>query len=195
MRACATLDPLAWRVVETHTFRAWGNGDHGGVDSTKSVAKWGIVGYSGPAMQRSVLLGEFEFTLDAKNRVAIPARLRPAFADGIYLTRSLDDCLEAYSEDEWQIFVEERTKDLPGMSEKGREVRRFLFGAATNDRLDGQGRVKIPANLLAFAGISREVTILGLGSHIEIWDRAAWATYRTKMEEGAHAAADQLAGQ
>ena len=50
-------------------------------------------------MQRSVLLGEFDFTLDAKNRVAIPARLRPAFAEGAYLTRGFDRCLAAYPTD------------------------------------------------------------------------------------------------
>jgi MraZ protein len=146
-------------------------------------------------MQRSVLLGEFDFTLDAKNRVAIPARLRPAFAEGAYLTRGFDRCLAAYPTDEWDEFVAERTGDLPAMSEKGREVRRFLFAAATFDQLDGQGRVKVPVNLLEFAGITRDVTILGVHDHLEIWDRAAWATYRKQMEEGADSAADQLANQ
>jgi MraZ protein len=146
-------------------------------------------------MQRSVLLGEFDFTLDAKNRVAIPARQRPAFAEGIVLTRGFDHCIAAYSPEEWEVFVAESTGDLPAMSVKGREVRRFLYGAAIFCELDRQGRITVPANLLDFAGIAKDVSILGVQNHIEIWDRAAWATYRKTMEEGADAAADQLARQ
>jgi len=146
-------------------------------------------------MQRSVLLGEFDFTLDAKNRVAIPARLRAVFAEGVYLTRGFDRCLAAYPPEEWDRFVAEQTGDLPAMSEKGREVRRFLFAAATFDELDRQGRITVPANLLGFAGVSKDVTIIGMHDHIEIWDREAWARYRKQMEEGADAAADQLSRQ
>jgi MraZ protein len=146
-------------------------------------------------MQRSVLMGEFEFTLDAKNRVAIPARLRSAFANGVYLTRGFDRCLAAYPPEEWDSFVAERTGDLLAMSEKGREVRRFLFAAATLDELDRQGRITVPANLLEFAAIAKDVTIIGVQDHLEIWDRAAWTKYRKEMEEGADVAADQLAGQ
>ncbi len=146
-------------------------------------------------MQRSVLLGEFDFTLDAKNRVAIPARLRAAFAEGVFLTRGFDRCLAAYPPEQWDAFVAEQTQDLPAMSEKGREVRRFIFAAGTSDVLDRQGRITVPANLLSFAAVSKEVTIIGAGDHIEIWDREAWAKYRKQMEEGADAAADQLSRQ
>jgi MraZ protein len=86
-------------------------------------------------MQRSVLLGEFDFTLDVKNRVAIPARLRAVFAGGVYLTRGFDRCLAAFPPEEWDRFVADQTGDLPAMSEKGREVRRFLFAAATFDEI------------------------------------------------------------
>jgi len=106
-------------------------------------------------MQRSVLLGEFDFTLDVKNRVAIPARLRAVFAGGVYLTRGFDRCLAAFPPEEWDRFVADQTGDLPAMSEKGREVRRFLFAAATFDELDRQGRITVPANLLGFAGSRR----------------------------------------
>jgi MraZ protein len=146
-------------------------------------------------MQRSVLLGEYDFTLDAKNRVAIPARLRPAFAEGIFVTRGFENCIAAYPPDEWDRFVSARTGDLPEMSEEGRKMRRFIFGAAVNDRLDGQGRIKVPGYLLEFAGVTRDVAILGVQDHIEIWDRAAWGRYRKTMEEGADAAADELARQ
>jgi MraZ protein len=149
---------------------------------------WGKVA----RMQRPLLLGEYEFTLDAKNRLAIPARLRPVFAEGIFVTRGFDRCLSAYPPEQWVRFVEERTGDLSEMSSKGRQVRRFVFGGATAETLDGQGRVKLPQQLLEFAGISKDVSIIGVHDHLEVWDRASWAGYRQRMEEGADATADEL---
>jgi len=146
-------------------------------------------------MQRSVLLGEFEFTLDAKNRVAIPARLRPAFVEGVVLTRYYESCLAAFPPQQWDDFVAERMGDLPATTAEGRERRRFLFGAAVADELDRQGRITVPGNLLGYAGLGRDVTIIGVHDHVEVWDRGAYADYRKHMEEGADAAADQLARQ
>lgn len=144
-------------------------------------------------MQRSGLLGEFEFTLDAKNRVAIPARFRAAFAEGIFVTRGFDHCLSAFSPEEWELYVAERMSDLPAMSSKGRQIMRFLSANAVSEQLDGQGRVKLPNGLLEFAAISKDVTIIGVQDHVEIWDRTTWAAYRKQMEEGADATADELA--
>lgn len=143
-------------------------------------------------MPRPLLLGEYEFTLDAKNRIAVPARLRPVFAEGIFVTRGFERCLSAYPPEEWERFVDERTGDLPEMSSKGRQVRRFVFAGATAERLDGQGRVKLPQSLLEFAGITKDVTIIGVYDHLEVWDRASWVDYRQRMEEGADASADEL---
>jgi MraZ protein len=143
-------------------------------------------------MQRQLLLGEYEFTLDAKNRVAIPARLRPAFADGAFVTRGFDRCLAVYPPEQWERFVDERTGDLPEMSSKGRQVRRFVFAGASQDHVDGQGRIKLPGHLLEFAGITKDVTIIGVHDHLEVWDRGGWAAYRKAMEEGADATADEL---
>jgi MraZ protein len=146
-------------------------------------------------MQRSVLLGEYEVTLDAKNRVAIPARLRPAFDPGIFITKGYEPCIRAFPPEDWDRLIADRVGALDDMSEQGRMVQRFVFGAASGDRLDGQGRIRLPGYLLEFAGITRDVTILGVQTHLEIWDRGAWNEYRKQMEEGAHAVANQLAGQ
>lgn len=143
-------------------------------------------------MQRPVLLGEYEFTLDAKSRVAIPARLRPAFEEGVFVTKGFERCVSAYPPEQWELFVEERTADLPVMSRKGREVRRLIFGGASAETLDGQGRVKLPQSLLEYAGIAKDVTIIGVYDHLEVWDRDSWAGYRQRMEEGADASADEL---
>ena len=143
-------------------------------------------------MHGPLLLGEYEFTIDAKGRVAIPARFRPVFAEGIFLTRGFDHCLSAYAPEQWERFVEERTGELPEMSSRGRQVRRFVFAGASAETLDGQGRVKLPQSLIEFAGITKDVTIIGVHDHVEVWDRASWADYRQRMEEGADASADEL---
>lgn len=144
-------------------------------------------------MHGSVLVGEYEFTLDAKNRVAIPARLRPAFAQGIFVTRGYDRCLSGFAPDEWERFVAEQIRDTSEMSSKGRMLRRRTSASASLLELDGQGRVTLPANLLEFADIGREVTIIGVQNRIEFWDRVRWAEYLKQIEEEADAVADELA--
>ncbi len=124
-------------------------------------------------MQRPVLVGEFDFTLDAKNRVAVPARLRTAFVDGIYVTQENERCSTLKS--------------------KVRALERFAAAGAVHQELDRQGRITLPARHLQFAAIDRETTVIGVRDHIEIWDRAAWAAYLAHLEEEADATADELA--
>ena len=144
-------------------------------------------------VQRPLLVGEFDFTLDAKNRVAIPARLRPHFAEGIYVTRWYEGSLAGFSPEEFERHMEEQTLSGPPLSSKVRAQRRFVAAGAAWEELDRQGRITIPAKLLEYASIAREVTIIGVRDHIEFWDRAAWAEYLKDTEEGADAIADELA--
>jgi MraZ protein len=144
-------------------------------------------------MQRLVLVGEYEFTLDAKNRIAVPARLRSAFADGIYVTKGLEPCLAGYAPDEFQAYLDRQTAGVSPLSSKGRDVQRFTAASAVFQELDRQGRITVPARQLDYAGIRREVTIIGVEDHLEIWDRVAWAEYLAHLEEEADATADELA--
>lgn len=144
-------------------------------------------------MQRPVLVGEYDFTLDAKNRIAIPARLRAAFAEGVYVTRGHERCLAAYAPDEFQLYLDEQTLQASPLSSKRRALQRFAAASAVYQELDRQGRVTLPGRHLEFAGISREVTVIGVQDHVEIWDRAAWADYLSQLEEEADATADELA--
>ncbi len=145
-------------------------------------------------MQRPVLVGEFDFTLDAKNRVAIPARLRPAFAEGIYVTQENERCLGGYGPDEYQRRLDEDVSAAAAGSVARRDVKRRLAATAVFfPELDRQGRVTLPARHLDYAGMTRDVTVIGVADHLEIWDRAAWADYRAHLEEEADATADELA--
>lgn len=118
--------------------------------------------------------GEYQHTMDAKGRLMIPARLRQSLGDRFILTKGLDGCLFVYDEPAWAA-LEDKISALP-MS-KSRNLQRFFFSAAADVEPDGQGRVLIPANLRAYAGLSKDVTIIGVSGRAEIWDSARWTAY------------------
>jgi MraZ protein len=142
-----------------------------------------------------MLLGEYEHTIDDKNRLTLPARFRQAFGDGVILTRGLERCVVAYPRSDWTERVERRLDELDPLSAEARAVRRFTFSGASDDELDKQGRVTIPAPLLRHAGLEREVVVAGLNDHLEIWDRAAWHAQLAELEGSAPHVAERLAAQ
>ena len=89
------------------------------------------------------------------------------------ITKGLDNCLYAYSKDEWKIF-EEKLKNLPSSA---RNFVRFFFAGATEVEVDKLGRVNIPQNLREYASLSKEVCIIGVSTRVEIWDKQKWEDY------------------
>ena len=139
-----------------------------------------------------MLLGEHEHTLDDKNRLTLPAKLRGDFEDGVVVTRGLDGCLHAYPRTAWAQLAE-RIQALDPLAEDSRRMRRHFFSGAANGELDKQGRMVIPAALLEGAGITREVTVAGVFDHLEIWDRATWRQQLHEVEGSAEDVAERLA--
>ena len=113
------------------------------------------------------MYGEYQHSLDAKGRVNFPAKLREALGARFFITRGLDNCLFAYSEQEW-AGLEEKIRALP-MS-KARGLQRFFFAGAVDVEPDKQGRVLIPASLREFAGLEKDIVIIGASTRAEIWD-------------------------
>ena len=142
-----------------------------------------------------LLLGEYDHSLDDKNRLAIPAKFRQAFAAGIVVTRGLDGCLYAYTRPDWQKLVDGRLAELDMLSEAGRLIMRHFFSGATEAELDKQGRVGLPTALIESARLGKEVTVAGVYDHIEIWDRQTWRDQLTKVEGSAEDVAERLAAQ
>ena len=140
-----------------------------------------------------MLLGEYDHALDDKNRLAIPAKFRPAFEDGIVVTRGLDGCLYAYTRSDWDRLVETRLSTLDPLSREGRLMQRYFFASATAAELDKQGRVPVPAGLATTAGLGREVVVAGVYDHLEIWNRAAWREHLREVEGSAEHVAERLA--
>jgi MraZ protein len=140
-----------------------------------------------------MLLGEYEHTLDDKNRLTLPARFRQAFADGIVVTRGMDGCLYAYTSGDWGALVRSRLATLDPLSQEGRRMQRFFFSGAAETELDKQGRVGLPAALLQHAKLGRDVVVAGVHDHLEIWDRDAWRRELAEVEGSAEHVAERLA--
>jgi transcriptional regulator MraZ len=142
-----------------------------------------------------MLLGEYEHTIDDKNRLTLPAKFREAFEDGIIVTRGLDGCLWAWTPDGWANYRDSTLANLHPLSQQGRRMQRHFFSGASETAADKQGRVIIPLTLLAHAKLGRDVVVAGVNDHLEIWDRAAWQRELAEVEGSAEDVAERLAAQ
>ena len=120
-----------------------------------------------------MLIGEYEHSLDAKGRLIMPAKLRQDMGDKFIVTKGLDGCLFAFSQEEWLNF-ETKLKALPLSDRNARNFVRFFLSGATECELDKQGRFLIPNNLRNSAGLEKEVIIIGVGTRLEIWNKDTW---------------------
>ena len=120
--------------------------------------------------------GEYKCAADAKGRLLIPSKMRELFPDGetMILVRSLDRCINLYTEEKWGTF-EEKIASLPDT--EARDVRRFFFASMQYAEPDNQGRILLPVGLREFAGIEKNVVVLGCGDHAEIWDEESYQNY------------------
>ncbi len=120
-----------------------------------------------------MLIGEYEHSLDAKGRLIMPAKLRQDMGDKFIVTKGLDGCLFAFSQEEWLNF-ETKLKALPLSDKNARNFVRFFLSGATECELDKQGRFLIPNNLRNAGNLEKEVIIIGVGTRLEIWNKSTW---------------------
>ena len=116
------------------------------------------------------MTGEYKHSLDAKGRLAVPARLRSELGGVFYVTLSMDRCLSAYSAESWQTFSD-KVSAMPYVQQR---KMRPLFAFAARCELDSQGRILLPQNLREYAGLVRDVTVVGCNNHAELWDSEEW---------------------
>jgi transcriptional regulator MraZ len=140
-----------------------------------------------------VFLGEFEHSVDDKNRLTLPARFREALAAGLVVTRGIDPCVNVYTRKDWNRLTAERLGALDPLSSDGRKMQRYFFSGASETKPDRQGRIMLPTPLLEYAKLGREVTIAGVNDHLEIWDRAAWREQMADVEGGVEDVAERVA--
>ena len=126
--------------------------------------------------------GEYKHGLDAKGRLILPVRIREELGRRFILTKGLDGCLFIYSPDSWEAF----SGKLKGLSTSSRDARRlvrYFIGSSVECEADKQGRFLIPPVLREFAGIGKDVTVLGVTDRIELWSTERYETYLGDNEE------------
>src|SRR5438552_15136404 len=127
-----------------------------------------------------MFLGQFDHTIDAKGRMAVPARFRGQLEKGAVISKGMGTCLSVYTMQRW----EEKSAELVEgkTNEELRDFERRIYPSASEVDLDGQGRLMIPVKLREYAGLKSEVTVAGVRDHVEIWDRAIWQEYQQRLD-------------
>ena len=133
--------------------------------------------------------GTFEHSLDAKNRLTVPARFRAVLADGVVMAKSTDPCVQLWVPADYEAYTSAALAPLNRASPDARKLRRFFAANSHDTELDSAGRVSFPPFLLEHAGLKKEVVVTGADDCLEVWDRAEWAGYNDALA----AEADEIA--
>lgn len=124
-----------------------------------------------------MFLGEYQPNLTDGSRLALPKKLREQIlGDEVVLSRGFEKCIFVYDKQDW-ILEAGKQVDNPITDAKTRDLRRYMFSGAVDSKLDSQGRVVVPNNLIAYAGLEKNITVIGAYDHIEIWNTDTWNSY------------------
>jgi MraZ protein len=138
-----------------------------------------------------VFLGTHAPRLDDKGRLILPAKFREQLAPGIVLTRGQERCLYAFPMREFEE-MHTRLRQAPVTSKQARDYLRVFLSGAADEVPDKQGRITIPPTLRRYAGLTRDLAVIGAGTRIEIWDAAAWETYLAEQEQAFAETAEEV---
>lgn len=138
-----------------------------------------------------MLIGEYRHNIDAKKRIAIPAKFRKEIGERAVLAKGQEKCLFVYPIDEWNK-VADKLSQLPTGSTDNRNFVRFFLSGAIDVEIDALGRVLVPDYLKEFAGLKEKVVITGLYKKLEIWDESSWDDYKIRLENQTDALAEKL---
>lgn len=128
-----------------------------------------------------MFLGTYTPRLDEKSRLILPAKFREELAEGLVLTRGQERCVYVFSAREFERVHEQMTS-APLSSRQARDYIRVFLSGASDEVPDKQGRVTVPAPLRQYAGLDRDVTVIGAGTRVEIWDSESWNAYLAEQE-------------
>lgn len=134
--------------------------------------------------------GQYEHSLDAKDRITIPARFRAALAEGVVLAQGLEPCVEVYSEAAYADVEERFLSGLNPFQREGRRTQRRFHARSEDEKLDSAGRVRLPRRLIDHAGLDGGCVIAGVMNRLEIWNPERWAAENAAID----AAEEELTG-
>jgi MraZ protein len=129
-----------------------------------------------------MFLGEYSHSLDEKGRVVMPSKFRAELAAGCVVTKGQERCLYVFPENRWEDEAA-RVLKLPRTDRRARNFSRSFFASASDQMLDRSGRCQIPEPLRTYAGLSKDVTVVGVADHIEIWDTATWSAVAMEADD------------
>ena len=139
--------------------------------------------------------GEFEHSIDRKGRLILPAKFREVaknqFVEKFFVTRGLDKCLFMFSEEEWGI-QENKFKTMSFTKQQSRTFNRLLFSGAVEVNFDKQGRILLPQYLKDFAGIKKDVIVVGVSNRIELWAKDSWHDFYSNSRQSFEEIAEKL---
>ena len=126
--------------------------------------------------------GHYEHSLDAKNRLSIPARFRASFSNGTVLAKDPETCVAVWTPESHEAIIERALSGLNPMGSRYRKLSRFYQGNSFEIDLDANGRVTLPPPLLAHAGIQKDVVVVGVGDHLEVWGKERWTREQEDLD-------------
>lgn len=138
-----------------------------------------------------MFIGEYEHNLDAKGRIAIPAKFRNKLSGGAIVTRGLDRCLFVFTQEDWENLAQKLIA-LPVTQANARAFTRLMLAGASECEIDAQGRILVPEYLRKYADLKKEAVVAGLYNRIEIWDASSWSTYKQKTESESEEIAERM---
>ena len=140
-----------------------------------------------------MLIGQYEHTIDAKKRLALPAKFRGELGDKVIITKGVESCLVVYTEKEFTV-MSEKLSNLTLTQPEARSFTRTMLAGAMEVVLDKLGRILVPDYLKKYAGLNKNVVICGLSNRLEIWDSEKWDAYRLNAEKGVEEIVSKLGG-
>lgn len=127
-----------------------------------------------------MFIGEFQHNCDAKGRLMMPSKFREDLGQILYVTKGMENCLFVYDANEWELLANKINAMNQLSRKEARGFARLFYAGAAELEFDKQGRILIPANLREYAGIEKEVYVLGVAKRIEIWSKDRWEAYNNE---------------
>ena len=129
-----------------------------------------------------MLFGSFEHQLDEKGRIILPSKLRTALSEKLYIIKGYEGCLSVFCEKDFENYIK-KIQELPYNEKLTRDVVRVAMSSVSELIVEKQFRIQLPKEVIERYKISKELTIVGVIDHIEIWNRDKWVEYLALNEQ------------
>lgn len=128
-----------------------------------------------------MFLGEYNPNITEGSRIALPKKHREQLTSSdVVLSKGFERCVLVYAKNDWLETAQKQVENLSGVTKRS-DLERYLYTSAAEASVDVQGRIVIPANLKEYAGISGKTAVIGVGDHIEVWDKEIWDSHLEKV--------------